>query len=656
MLKLYNNTPFITENSEKGYFLRVNSKDSFYEENFCLGELTGLKKFNACYRFNACWMFPVIGEKCDEIPAETQFLMCFDGKKYELIFPLVDSYSRCSIYGKDGLLHLLIETGDMSKKIGSALCLYGIEGKNPFDLIKIATKEIANKLKTFDLRINKPIPKFVSLLGFCTYNAFYDNVTNDKIVRALETFKNDGINIGYIIVDAGWQEYDGNYTASFYADKNKFPNGLEETIKIAKEKYKVKEVLAWHTYNGFWSGLKKDNFPDYEIEMESFYIPERLKELMKEIENSDNTATAGMNFYPSNIIDEKSGFIKNDLFRFYFDFYSALRKQGVDGTKLDAMSWIECFGQNKGGRVRMMQQLVSSLEASSYLNFNSEHINCSCCSNDFIYNTLKSNVTRSSTDYFPDIPESHGNHIFTNAHTAFWMGEIILPDWDMFQSGNTAGEYHAMSKAISGGPVYFTDDIGMQQKEIINRLSTKDGRLGLCTKPACMTLDSMFIDPKKDKKAIKIFGFNRYGYVLGAFNCCYDKENKIIVNGKARANDVYGVKGDSFYVYSNNKGGLGVFGKEESWEFSLNEFEADIFTLSPIKNGYAVIGMTDKYNPLGFVENITFRNNVLKITLLECGEIKVYASKIPKYVSEGFTFINDILTINSLSKKVTIKF
>jgi raffinose synthase len=655
MIRLENSVNIIKEKSKAGYFVRIVDKDNFYEKTLTIGSIDKMLSFNACYRFNACWMFPKIGTEVNEIPQETQFLMCYDGKNYELVFSLVDKYSRSSIFGEDNKIKILIETGDYNTQVEEAVCLYVIKGIDPYKLIKTATLEIRNRLKTFDLRVNKPVPKFVDMLGFCTYNAFYDNVTHDKIIAALEDFKKDSINIGYIITDAGWQNYDGNYTSGFEADHKKFPLGISETVKIAKQKYHIKEFLVWHTYNGFWCGLKKESFPDYEIGSESFYIPERLHELMKSIEESDNTATAGMNFYPTNIITHDTGFIKNDLFRFYFDFYSYLRQQGVDGTKLDAMSWIECFGQNKGGRVRMMQQLVSSLEASSYLNFNNEHINCSCCSNDFIYNTLKSNVTRSSTDYFPDIPQSHGNHVFTNAHTCYWMGEIILPDWDMFQSGNTAGEYHAMSKAISGGPVYFTDEIGMQKKEIINRLSTNDGRLGLCTRPALITIDSLFVDPAKEHKPVKIFNYNKYSYVIGAFNCTYEKEKKVKVQGRAGAGDIYNIKGDRFYAYSNNRGGLGVYNKNEYWDFTLSKFEGDIFTVAPVKNGYAVIGMTDKYNPSGFIRKISFKDNNLKIEMLEKGKLVVYMEKEPKAVSAEYVFENNLLTVKSPSNIINIE-
>lgn len=643
MLNIINQTDFIKEQGKNGYFISLKTQESFYEKSFEICELSMMTQFVACYRFNACWMIPCFGSSTHEIPEETQYLLCSDGNRYLMIYALVDKYVRSSIYGEGNNLHILMETGDMKTKVCDGAALYVIVGDDPYDMVRLAAEDICSRLKTCDLRIHKKTPQFADLFGFCTYNAFYDNVTHDKIIQALQTFKDNGIEIGFLIIDVGWQCYDENYTAGFEADQTKFPLGLAYTVQEVKSNYGLQKLMVWHTYNGYWSGIKDGAFQDYTIEHIPFYIPERLKKLKEKIEALDNTATAGMNFYPTNLINEPSGFLTTDLFRFYFDFYSYLRKQGVDGTKLDAMSWAECFGQNKGGRVRMMQQLVSSLEGASLINFNGEHINCSSCSNDFIYNTLQSNVTRTSTDYFPDIPESHGLHILTNAHTSLWMGEFVLPDWDMFQTGGTAGEFHAMSRAISGGPVYCADSLDNQRFDIIRKLTTKKGETGCLKTPARIAKSSLFVNPEKDYLPVKVINITDFGYVMGAFNCSYKKGEQIVVSGKGGSMDFDGVEDTNYYVYSHNNHGLGVCGKDDQFDIVLGEFKGDIFTFAPIQNGYAIIGMTDKYNPQGFIKKVEMENNTLRITALEDGEISIYCEKEPTFVSEPYTYENGFL-------------
>lgn len=670
LFAITNEQQFTIQHTKHGMFIKLTAEHPFYEEKFELGRFHGLRKFSSSYRCNACFMQPKIGSECSEIPDETQFLLCTDGEKYMMFFPLVDQYARSSIGAGNDTLHMLIETGDMQTKVTETLCLYLIEGTDPLDMIDKASREIADKLRTFRLREDKAVPDFIGQFGFCTYNAFYDQVSHAKIMSVLDSFQQNGINLGLLIIDAGWQNNDGDYVAGFDADPVKFPGGIAETVKEAKEKYKLKQCFIWHTYNGFWLGIKPNGFPDFDVELRKFYVPDRLSTAMekngkygtakKAINESiaadrEITDTAGPDFYPNNITGKQCGFPKTDLFRFYFDYYSYLRKKGVDGAKLDAMGWVECFGQGKGGRVRMMQQLVSSLEASSKLNFNGRHISCSSCSNDYIYNTLDSTVTRTSGDYFPEEPESHGMHILTNAHTSFWLGGLVIPDWDMFQSGNTAGEFHAMSRAISGGPVYCSDELGKQQFDIIRRLCTVDSRLGLCTKPACLTRDSLFIDPGVDSVPIKIYNYVGSGYVLGAFNCCYNPTSAITAIGKARVCDVHHVDENRFCVYSFRNGNMGVYDAETEWEVRLGEFEADIYSICPVKHGFAVVGMTEKYNPQGFVEKVGYHDGTLTVELFEKGILSVYSEKAPGSVSEKYTYENHIITIDSKTRHVEIK-
>lgn len=645
---------YIKENDENGFFLKLKSGNYGSEEKVLLGKIYDVIELTGCFRFNACWMSPFFGKSARDIPNETQFLLLhLNNGEYEIVIPLVDEYERTSLLSEGDDLFLLVETGDNSTKIKAPFCLYVLKGNNPYDMIKTASEEICGKLKTFHLRENKRVPEFADLLGFCTYNAFYSDVTHEKIETLLEDLKKDNINLGYIIIDDGWQKNEGGYTINFEADIDKFPKGLEVFSKEMKEKYSIKEILVWHTYNGYWLGIKKESFSQYEIEDKTFYIPERFKNEQVTLTDSLNINTAAIPFYPYNLEKQKTGFLKTDLFRFYFDFYSYLRKQGINGSKLDAMSWIECFGQNRGGRVKMMQQLVSSLEASSELNFDGEHINCSSCSNDFIFNALKSNVTRSSNDYFPEIEESHGEHIYTNAHTSFWMGEIILPDWDMFQSGNTAGEFHAKSRAISGGPIYYTDNIGMQRSDIILKLATKDGRIGRCLRPASISLESIFTNPKKDFKPIKIFNYNKYGYILGAFNCSINDNSMI---GEAAASDINSLKEGRYLIFSSTRGNLGVFEKDDKFAFELKKFDAELFTIVAISDGFAVVGDINKYNPLGFIKELEMKDGVIRIKTFEACSLGVFIEKDVKKVSEPFVNEKGFIIINSVSDEIVIEF
>lgn len=77
-------------------------------------------------------------------------------------------------------------------------------------------------------------------------------------------------------------------------------------------------------------------------------------------------------------------------------------------------------------------------------------------------------------DFFPGIPTSHPWHIFVNAHNALLNSHLnILPDWDMFQTSHPYSSYHAAARCVSGGPIYFTDEPGKHDVDLIAQMTAR---------------------------------------------------------------------------------------------------------------------------------------------------------------------------------------
>jgi hypothetical protein len=49
-------------------------------------------------------------------------------------------------------------------------------------------------------------------------------------------------------------------------------------------------------------------------------------------------------------------------------------------------------------------------------------------------------VARVSDDYYPRDPASSTPHIGACAFNSLYLGALVQPDWDMFQSAHPAGE------------------------------------------------------------------------------------------------------------------------------------------------------------------------------------------------------------------------
>lgn len=108
-----------------------------------------------------------------------------------------------------------------------------------------------------------------------------------------------------------------------------------------------------------------------------------------------------------------------------------------------------------------------------------------------------------------------GCHMVHCAYNSLWMGNFIHPDWDMFQSTHPCAEFHAASRAISGGPIYVSDCVGKHNFPLLKRLSMPDGSILRCEYYALPTRDCLFADPLHDGKTmLKIWNLNKVCYWL----------------------------------------------------------------------------------------------------------------------------------------------
>src|SRR3712207_9520825 len=100
----------------------------------------------------------------------------------------------------------------------------------------------------------------------------------------------------------------------------------------------------------------------------------------------------------------------------------------------------------------------------------------------------------------------------------------------MFQSHDAAAEFHAVARAVSGGPVYFTDEPGKERPELLRRLAFSDGRLLMPDEPAQVTRDLLLNDPSLEAVPLKVFSrVTRPGLTAGGLAALH--ANKTPQNG-----------------------------------------------------------------------------------------------------------------------------
>uniref|UniRef100_A0A453QVE5 galactinol--sucrose galactosyltransferase n=1 Tax=Aegilops tauschii subsp. strangulata TaxID=200361 RepID=A0A453QVE5_AEGTS len=565
-----------------------------------LGHMRGVR-FMACFRFKMWWMAQRMGDKGGDVPHETQFLLVEsraiggeeDDASYVVFLPLVEGAFRASLQGGGAggdELQLCVESGDagtLASSFDRALFV-GAADSDPFAAIAGAVAAVRSCLGTFRPRAEKKLPAIVDYFGWCTWDAFYQDVTQEGVEAGLQSLAAGGAPPKFVIIDDGWQSVGTDKQSpdldsageagkspplprlTGIKENSKFQSGddpatatgIETLVRAAKEKYGLKYVYVWHAITGYWGGVRP-GVAGMEAYRSSMQFPKISPGVA---ENEPNMKTDVLTLQGLGLVHPQA------VHRFYDELHAYLAAAGVDGVKLT-------------------REYHRALDASVAKNFpDNGIIACMSHNTDALYCSKQTAVVRASDDFFPREAVSHTIHIAAVAYNSVFLGEFMLPDWDMFHSLHPAGDYHGSARAISGGPVYVS--------------------------------------------LLKIWNMNRFTGVLGVYNCqgaaWSSAEKKNVFHQEAgagaltcgvRGRDVHliaeaatdggaGWSGDCA-VYRHGAGDLVVLPDGVALPVSLKVLEHDVLTVSPIKDlaagfRFAPVGLVDMFNGGAAVEGLTY--------------------------------------------------
>ncbi|KAK4427037.1 putative galactinol--sucrose galactosyltransferase 2 [Sesamum alatum] len=701
-------------------FIGANSTTLSSRHVFNLGVLEDYK-FMCLFIAKIWWMIPRVGKSASEIPMETQMLLLEageesvvgivddespteppnDNKFYVLVLPVLDGAFRTTLQGTpSNELQFCYESGDPEVQTSQALeGVFVNSGDNPFELIKDSIKILAKHKGTFSHLETKKAPAHLDWFGWCTWDAFYTEVSPKGIKEGLQSFKEGGISPKFLIIDDGWQEttneylkegeqlVEGTQFATRLTDikeNSKFKGSesdgsttnLKELIHYIKENYGLKYVYMWHALTGYWGGLlassealKKYN-PKLEYPVQS----------PGNIGNIRDVVFDSLEKYGVGVIDPQK------VFDFYNDMHSYLSSSGVDGVKVDVQNLLEILGSGYGGRVSITKKYHEALDESIEKNFRDNNLICCMCHNsDSIFSSKKSATARASEDFMPNEPTFQTLHIASVSFNSLLLGEIVVPDWDMFHSNHNTAEFHAAARAIGGCPVYVSDKPGKHDFKILKKLVLQDGSVLRARYAGRPTRDCLFIDPVMDGKSLlKIWNLNKLTGVVGVFNCQgagswpMKQAAESTENSSAAATSCSGhvtpvdvefldeIAGEKWTgdcaVYAFNSGSVSIVPKSKSVEVSLGVLQCEIFTVSPVKVlneniWFAPIGLIHMYNSGGAVEECSFKDSVVRIKARGWGVFGAYSSVKPSSCKvdskdEDFSYRSEdgLVTVNLQSE------
>lgn len=676
-----------------GAFIGVVSDQVGSRRVFPVGKLLDLR-FMCVFRFKLWWMTQRMGSSGQEIPFETQFLIVEgrDGShfgeddkeqsaQYIVFLPILEGDFRAVLQGNaNNELEICLESGDPAVQDfdGSRMVFVGA-GSDPFDVITNAVKTVERHLQTFNHRERKKMPDMLNWFGWCTWDAFYTNVTAEGVKQGLESFEQGGIPPKFVIIDDGWQSVgmdptsektEADNCANFanrltnIKENHKFQKdgkeggrvedpamGIRHIVTEMKDQHSVKYVYVWHALAGYWGGVKPGGaeVERYESKM-AYPVSSPGVQSNEPCDALNSIAKNGLGL----VNPEK-------VYSFYNELHSYLASARIDGVKVDVQNILETLGAGHGGRVKLAQKYHQALEASILRNFpDNGIISCMSHNTDGLYSAKRSAVIRASDDFWPRDPASHTIHIASVAYNTVFLGEFMQPDWDMFHSVHEMAEYHGAARAVGGCAIYVSDKPGQHDFNLLKKLVLPDGSILRAKLPGRPTRDCLFSDPARDGKSLlKIWNLNDHNGVVGIFNCqgagwCKAEKKNLIhdeqpgtITGVIRSKDVDYLprvtddkwNGDAV-VYSHLQGDLIYLSKNASLPITLKAREYEVFTVVPVKEmsnraAFAPVGLTKMFNSGGAIKEIKYETEkagAVEIKVRGCGAFGAYSSVRPKRV------------------------
>lgn len=606
------------------------------------------------------WTHPVQVKTMDDLnPEDNQFyLWQYNDSTYAAAAPLAgQGYVAC--IGKDSNNFGAKARSYFDNMNNNQVPVLAIAfGTDPYQTINnLYETSLGYMGKSENLRKRKTYPILFESLGWCTWNAFQHTVDESKIIDGLKSFKENNVLIPTLIIDDGWMQITGEWgkgsLAALEVSRTKFPNGFKAFVKHVKEEYKVEDVGVWHAFNGYWSGIDT-----------STVLGQKYKNSLMPYQDRVTWGDAPIStFYmptPKSSEGEK----------FYSEWYAYLKGEGMSFVKVDNQLICDRVAKNNLPFWNAATQAKANVQNAIQKYFNGNVINCMDMTVDVVYNFGTSPIARAEEDYLPEVKDyklSGGNaasHVLCAGYNSLWMSPMVWPDYDMFQTHHINAVFHAVARAISGGPIYITDIPGKQNYDIIQALTTRDGRILRTDVPALPTEDCLF--QITDSMPFKLFSKVDNTGLLAVFNAADAEE----VAGILKPSDIKGIDGELFLVYEHFTGTYKILKRNESMPVKLKRMQVSLYYIVPMKEGAAMVGLVKKYNAPRTIVNTEISKANVKVLCREEGKFVGYLPSAPKNVSvngkaissEHFTFQSNLLTLyligldKSKEKLVDIEF
>lgn len=580
--------------------------------------------YTAIENHSAFWCSPRFGDQLSELPKKVQELFVRQGERVICYLPICDSVFKTLIRGCDGGFEFLMYANDARvTECKDQLAFLCMEGDDPLQLARDCAETAAKLLNNgLAMRETKPYPEVLNYLGWCSWNALMIRVNHNGLLEKAKEFQEKNIPMHYAIIDDMWAEVPGineiplgkgmcaslhqSKLKKFEGDPARFPQGMKGAIAALKQAG-IPKVGVWFPTTGYWAGLDPNG--------------EEAK-----LHQADLVQTEHCTFYP-NVPSLAPAPEEASAKRIYDDYCGRVKEWGGDFVKIDNQGFHHTY-RNVAPIGQSARAIQKAIDYATDKHFDGALINCMGMPSECMFNRTSS-VSRCSDDFVPESRSWFAKNILQCSYNGLLQGQYYINDWDMWWTDDDQAAKNSLCRAISGGPVYVSDEIGRTDPKQFKPLILSDGRILHCDESATPTSDCILDNPTKTGKIFKIR--NRIGKngVAAVFNI---DENNNPVSGVLSPMETGIAQGDYVY-YEYFSGACGVLKNGECLEIKLqHNDDFKLYTFVPYNEGdITVLGRLDLFMGIGAVNAI----NGHEISFIEGGKLGFYADAPIKAFSNG---------------------
>ena len=568
-------------------------------------------RMTALYLYNPWWTRPAFAAGFAEIPSRTQVLLLQYPDAFGCLVPMVGrQFKAWAAPGTETELALEMGCGTAGlRQAEEPLYLYA-QGTDLFETIHRAFAWLAEE-KGLRLRQDRRLSEPFRYLGWCSWDAFYREVSEAGILQKAEELRAKKVPVRWFVIDDGWLQTRDDQLLSLRPDPAKVPRGFKPLVQELKQDFSIDWVGVWHALAGFWGGIA----PDGEAAAR---------------EAGALCRTAGGTLVPSPATGE----------RFYRDWYDLLRREGISFVKVDGQSSTANYFENTLPAAEAAAGLGRALEDGA-AGMDGALLNCMGMAMKNLLARPVSALSRNSDDFLPQKPEHFAEHLLQNAYNALYHNQLYVCDWDMFWTSHPDAPKHALLRAVSGGPVYVSDPVGQTDPAILKPLACLDGRLLQMSRSAMPTADCVFSNPLH-AGVLKLHNIAPCGQGgtaggLAVFNLTHVTRHFVFSPGDVPELD----KNASYWVYDFFAQKACLLDGGRDCQGNLAPGSYGWFILLPSKGPAAFLGLVDKYVGFAAVESVWADGAAACAILRESGRMGWLAEQPPRKVCLNGTEVTD---------------